>query len=209
MGNYRGIGATASTSTREAVLLLAYQRGVIGPQDLVARDLNPKQLARLARRGLLTRVARGLYASLDAPVSEHHALAEAARLYPKAVVCLLSALQFHGLTTQAPYQVWLAIDVKAWKPTRGGAPVRWMRSSGAALTSGIEVHELEGAPVRIYSPAKTVVDCFKFRSKVGLDVALEALRDYRARRGSVDDLWHYARICRVRNVMQPYLEAIG
>lgn len=195
--------------TDEAVLRLAGERGVIRPQDLVARDLNPNQLSHLARRGLLTRVARGLYASLDAPASEHHTLAEAARLYPKAVVCLLSALEFHGLTTQAPFQVWLAIDVKAWKPTRGGPPVRWVRSSGAALTAGIEVHELEGGPVRVYSPAKTVVDCFKFRSKVGLDVAIEALRDYRARKGSVDELWHYARICRVRNVMQPYLEAIG
>lgn len=196
-------------STEEAVLRLAGERGVIRPQDLVARDLNPNQLSRLARRGLLTRVARGLYASPDAQASEHHTLAEAARLYPKAVVCLLSALEFHGLTTQAPFQVWLAIDVKAWKPTRGGPPVRWVRSSGAALTAGIEVHELEGVPVRVYSRAKTVVDCFKFRSKVGLDVAIEALRDYRARKGSIDDLWRYARICRVRNVMQPYLEAIG
>ncbi len=196
-------------STEQAVLRLAGERGVIGPQDLVARDLNPNQLSRLARRGLLTRVARGLYASLDASASEHHTLAEAARLYPKAVVCLLSALEFHGLTTQAPFQVWLAIDVKAWKPTRGGPPVRWVRSSGAALTAGIEAHELEGVPVRVYSRAKTVVDCFKFRSKVGLDVAIEALRDYRARKGSVDELWHYARICRVRNVMHPYLEAIG
>ena len=193
----------------QAILDLASERAAIGPQDLIARDLNPNQLSRLAKRGLLVRVARGLYASPDGGVSEHHTLAEIGRLYPKAVVCLLSALQFHGLTTQAPFQIWLAINARSWKPTRGGPPVRWVYASGQAYSVGVEVHELEGIPVRIYSSAKTVADCFKFRSRVGLDVAIEALRDYRARDGSLDDLWHYAGICRVRNVMRPYLEATG
>jgi len=196
-------------SSSEAVLHLASERGIISRRDLVARGLNPNQLSRLTKRGLLRRVARGLYSPPDAVVSEHHMLAEAAVLYPKAVVSLLSALQFHGLTAQAPFQVWLTIDVKAWQPRRTGPPVRWVRSSGEALTAGVEVHELEGVQVRIYSAAKTVVDCFKFRNKVGLDVAIEALRDYRAARGSIDDLWRYARISRVERVMQPYLETIG
>jgi predicted transcriptional regulator of viral defense system len=131
-----------------------------------------------------------------------------ARLAPNAVVCLLSALRFHGLGTQLPSEVWLAVHVKAWRPRLTGMPVRIVRMSGPALTEGVEVHEVEGVPVRMTSAAKTVADCFKFRNKIGLDVVLEALREYRRQRRSLDDLHRLARVCRVDRVMRPYLEAM-
>jgi predicted transcriptional regulator of viral defense system len=124
------------------------------------------------------------------------------------VICLLSALQFHDLTTQAPFEVWMAIDVRARRPRGTTPPLRIVRFSGRALTEGVEVHEIEGVRVRVYGPAKTVADCFKYRNKIGLDVALEALRDYRRQHpAGMDELWHFAHTCRVSNVMRPYLEA--
>jgi predicted transcriptional regulator of viral defense system len=124
------------------------------------------------------------------------------------VICLLSALQFHDLTTQAPFEVWMAIDVRARRPRGKAPPLRIVRFSGKALTAGVETHRIEGVRVRVYGPAKTVADCFKYRNKIGLDVALEALRDYRrAHPGGLDELWKFAQICRVANVMRPYLEA--
>jgi len=156
------------------------------------------------------RVGRGLYRLARAETSEHITLAEAAKLVPNGVVCLLSALSFHGLTTQIPHEVWMAIDVKARRPKVAGVPLRIVRFSGKALTAGVEIHRIDGVPVKITCPAKTVADCFKYRNKIGLDVALEALRECRRQRKcSLEDLWHYAKICRVANVMKPYLEAIG
>jgi predicted transcriptional regulator of viral defense system len=134
---------------------------------------------------------------------------EVSKRIPAGVICLLSALEFHGLTTQMPARVWIAIDPKAWRPRTGHLPVRIVRFSGPALTEGVESYDLERARVRVYSVAKTVADCFKYRNKVGLDVALEALREgWRERRFTMDELWRYARICRVANVIQPYAEAI-
>jgi predicted transcriptional regulator of viral defense system len=125
------------------------------------------------------------------------------------VVCLLSALQFHGLTTQSPFEVWVAIANKARAPKMEYPPLRIVRFSGAALTEGVEKHRVDGVTVRVTSVAKTVADCFKYRNKIGLDVALEALREaWNAKRVSIDDLWHYAQVCRVANVMRPYLEAL-
>ncbi len=125
------------------------------------------------------------------------------------MVCLLSALQFHRLTTQAPFEVWLAVGVKARKPALASSAVRIVRFSLRALTEGIEVHQIEGVPVRVTSAARTVADCFKYRNKIGLDVALEALKDYRRSRRSIDELVRAARIVRVQNVMRPYLEAVA
>ena len=125
-------------------------------------------------------------------------------------MCLLSALRFHGLTTQAPSEVWIALDPKAWKPKADGLPLRVVRMSGKALVEGVKEHQIEGVMVRVYNPAKTVADCFKYRNKIGLDVALEALRDYQHKlRAGRDDLWRYAKICRVARVMRPYLEALA
>jgi predicted transcriptional regulator of viral defense system len=142
-------------------------------------------------------------------VTEFHSLEEACKRVPHGIVCLLSALRFHGLTTQAPFEVWLAIDRKARLPRLGALPLRIVRFSGRALKEGVEEHRIEGVPVKTYNPAKTVADCFKYRNKIGLDVALEALRDCRRQRKCTnDELWRYAKVCRVANVMRPYMEAL-
>src|SRR5262249_40178409 len=154
-------------------------------------------------------VRRGLHGSPDADLGENQTLAEAARQVPKGVVCLLSALRFHGLTTQAPHEVWMALPAKAWLPRVEHPKLRVFRFSGRALTEGVEEHDVRGAVLHVYSPAKTVADCFKYRNKVGLDVALEALRDcWRERRCTMDALSEAARICRMTNVMRPYLESL-
>jgi predicted transcriptional regulator of viral defense system len=159
------------------------------------------------------RVGRGLYALPERAVSEHSALAEVARKHPRAVVCLLSALRFHEVTTQAPFEVWLAIPNKARAPRldnlyRSG-PLRIVRFSERALTEGIEEQLIDGVTVRLTNLARTVADCFKYRNKIGLDVALEALREsWKAKRVTMDELWRYARLCRVTNVMRPYLESL-
>ena len=185
-----------------------HSTGVVRARALSARGVRGARLTKLVKSGAIVRLARGLYMAADAEVTEHHSLAEVARLAPNAVVCLLSALRFHGLGTQLPSEVWLAVHVKAWRPRLTGIPVRIVRMSGPALTEGVEVHEVEGVPVRMTSAAKTVADCFKFRNKIGLDVVLEALREYRRQRRSLDDLHRLARVCRVDRVMRPYLEAM-
>lgn len=193
----------------EKTLKVVTKHGVTRPRDLDAHGIPRKYLSRLHHQGLLARVGRGLYALPDAQPTENRTIAEVCKRIPEGVVCLLSALQFHGLTTQMPFQVWLAVDRKSWRPRELDLPIRLVRFSGKALSEGIERHVIEGVPVRVYNPAKTVVDCFKYRNKVGLEVALEALRDCRQQRKcSSDTLWTYAKICRMTNVMRPYLEAL-
>ncbi len=154
-------------------------------------------------------MGRGLYILPESDTTEHHSLAEVCKRVPKGVVCLLSALRFHDITTQAPFEVWLAIGEKDWRPRVEYPPLRIVRFSPASLSAGIEVHRIEGVTVQVYCPAKTVADCFKYRNKIGLDVALEALRQcWRSRQCTMDELWHYADLCRVRNVMRPYLESL-
>ena len=196
-------------TSHQNILDLAAERGLIRPRDLTERGLPTVALTRLVRQGRLQRVGRGLYALPDRPVSEHNALAEVARKHPQAIVCLLSALRFHDLTTQSPFEVWLAIPNKARAPKMDYPPLRIVRFSGAALTRGVEDHVIDGVPVRVTSVARTVADCFKFRNKIGLDVALEALQEaWRAKRASMDELWRYATLCRVANVMLPYMESL-
>lgn len=191
------------------ILDLAAERSLIRPRDLTERGLPTVALTRLVRQGRLQRVGRGLYALPDRPVSEHNTLAEVARKHPQAIVCLLSALRFHDLTTQSPFEVWLAIPNKARAPKMDYPPLRIVRFSGEALNVGVEDHVIDGVPVRVTSVARTVADCFKFRNKIGLDVALEALQEaWRAKRVSMDELWHYATLCRVTNVMRPYMESL-
>jgi len=191
------------------VLGLARVHGLLRARDLDEHRIPRVYLTRLVRRGELERVARGLYALPDADVTENTSLAEAGKKVPHGVVCLLSALRFHSLGTQNPFEVWLAINTRARQPLAGHLPLRIVRFSGRALSEGIEVHDVEGVPVRIYNLAKTIADCFKYRNKIGLDVALEALREgWRARRFNMDDLWRYAKVDRVTNVMRPYLEAL-
>ena len=196
-------------SKTQALLDLVRKQGIVRSSDLKSRGIPREYLSRLYSEGVLERASRGVYYLPETDITEHHSLAEAAKIAPKGIVCLLSALKFHDLTTQSPFEVWVAIDPKAYRPTGDGVLLRIARFSGPALTSGVEEHLIEGVLVRIYSPAKTVADCFKYRNKIGLDVALESLRDYRKRRhASVDELWKYAKICRVANVMRPYMEAL-
>lgn len=182
---------------------------MLRPRDLDAAGIPRVYLTRLTGSGRLTRLARGLYALPEKNFGERQALIEVARRSPKAVVCLLSALRFHDLTTQAPFEVWVAIPNKARAPKLGYPVLRIVRYSGPALTEGVEAHTMDGVTIRVYGIAKTVADCFKHRNKIGLDVALEALREaWRAKRVKMDDLWRYARICRVANVVRPYLETL-
>ncbi len=193
----------------QQILEIARRVGVLRPRDLDIYDIPRVYLRRLHDRKLLLRVGRGLYVLPDVKASEHHTLAEACKRVPHGVLCLLTALQFHGLTTQAPFEVWMAIERKAWLPQVNRPAIRFVRFSGKSLTEGVEEHRIEGVLVKVYSPAKTVVDCFRYRNKIGLDVALEALRDCRrSRRCTMDDLWHYAQICRMAKVMKPYFEAM-
>lgn len=178
-------------------------------RDLTARGLNRVQVRQAVDAGLLEQAGRGLYRPPGADITQHHTLAEVAKRIPNGVICLLSALGYHNLTTQSPHEVWLALDHKAWSPRRENVGLRVFRLSGGALTEGVENHSVEGVPVRVYSPAKTVADCFKFRHKIGIDVALEALREtWRARRATMQELERYARVDRVAKVMRPYLESL-
>ena len=180
------------------------------PRDVAPLGISRKAIQRLTEAGELERVGRGLYVPAGANVTEHHSLVEAVTRVSGAVVCLLSALRFHGLTTQSPHEVWIAIDVKARKPVADRPPMRIVRFSGRAREFGIERHRIEGIDVPITSRAKTVADCFKYRHKIGIDVAVEALRDYLGKRGrSMDDLLRAAEVCRVATVMRPYLEALA
>jgi predicted transcriptional regulator of viral defense system len=191
------------------IIQVARRLGVIRPKDMDEYGIHRKYVHMLHRRGILNRVGRGLYVLAESKPSENRTIAEACKRVPSGVVCLLSALRFHDLTTQSPHEIWMAIDHKARQPKEPAIPIRIVRFSGEALSSGIEEHKVEGVVVRVYSPAKTVADCFKFRNKIGLDVALEALRDcYRSRKCTMDDLWKYGKICRVENIMKPYLESL-
>jgi len=192
------------------ILDLARKTTIIRPRDVAALGIPREYVRRMASSGQLTRVGRGLYALPGAEVTAERALAETARAAPRAVICLLTALRFHGLTTQGPHEVWIAIENKAWRPRVTPWQVRVVFMSGAAFRAGIETHRIEKIPVRIYSAAKTVADCFKYRNKIGLDVAVEALRDYlRRNRAGADEVWRYAKIDRVTRVIRPYLEAIA
>jgi len=193
----------------EAILDLVRKYGAIRTRDLREHNLSRQALRRLYERNVLDRPSRGLYVLAEGDFTEHHSLAEAAKLVPRGVVCLLSALRFHDLTTQQPFEVWIAIGIKAWKPDVTSPPLRIVRFSGPALSFGAEEHEVGAVKVRIFSPAKTVADCFKYRNKIGLDVAIEALRDcIQQRKATLDELWTAAKVCRMSNVMRPFLEAV-
>jgi predicted transcriptional regulator of viral defense system len=198
------------TATRvQQVVDLAHHKGLLRPRDLAEVGI-PRQYLRMAHeQGLIERVARGLYRIPGQMTSGNVSLAEVCKRAPSGVICLISALSFHELTTQNPHFVYLAIEEKAHVPRIETVDVQVFRFSGDAFTQGVERHEVDGVEVRIYNPAKTVADCFKYRNKIGLDIAIEALRDcLRQRKAKVDDLVHYARICRVEQVMRPYMEAM-
>ena len=196
-------------ATTDRLLALVRRLGVVRPRDLAGQNVPRTTLAKLVADGVLDRPSRGVYVLADADVTEHHDLAQACKRVPNGIVCLLSALRFHRMTTQAPHEVWLGIDRKARLPKLDHPPLRIVRFSGAGLTAGVDEHAVESVRVRVTNPARTVVDCFAYRSTVGLDVALEALREcLRERRATVDDLHRAAQARRMANVMRPYLEAL-
>lgn len=199
-----------SETARERALRLIKKQGIVRPKDLEARGITRAQLSRLVRDGLVRREARGVYVLAHHAPTAEHTLAQAAKRVPEGVFCLLTALRLHGLTTQSPAEVWVALPEKARRPKLDYPRMRIARFAGGALTEGIEERRVEGVTLRVYSAAKTVADCFKYRNKIGIDVAVEALRDFsRKHRGSASDLARFARICRVTRVMQPYLDAIA
>ena len=198
-----------AATDRDRTLKLAHRPRGVTPRELATAGIHRQALTRLVAEGRIERVARGVYRLAEQPITENHGLAVAASAVPHGVICLLSALQYHGVGTQLPSEVWLAIDRKAWRPTLSYPPLRIVRFTGRALTAGVETHRLEGRAVKVYSVAKTLADCFKYRNKIGLDVALEALREaWRRKRFTMEELDRYAAICRVQRVMRPYLEAM-
>ena len=194
---------------RTLAIKIVRELGIARPVDLERRGVPRAELYRLLQEGAVERQGRGLYVATRHAYTTDHALAQVAKRIPAGVVCLLTALRFHGLTTQSPPEVWVALPIKARKPSLEYPRLRVARFSGASLSEGIETHRIEGVDVRIYSPAKTVADCFKYRNKIGIDVAVEALRDFtRLHRGGANELARFAGICRVTRVMQPYLDSI-
>ena len=194
---------------RSHILALAKERGVIRPSELAALGASPTYLRHLVLDGSMRRAGRGLYTLNDFEVTEHHTLVEAVRSQSKSVVCLLSALSYHELGTQLPHQVWLAVPygtriAKAKAPAKNIVVLR-----PASFEAGVETHLIEGVEVPVYNVAKTVADCFKFRNKIGLDIAIEAIREaLHDRRCTRDEIHRYARINRVENVIRPYMEAL-
>ncbi|MFO1227412.1 type IV toxin-antitoxin system AbiEi family antitoxin domain-containing protein [Roseateles sp.] len=206
--------APTTASHTQRVLDLARQKGLLRASDLDAIGAPRIALTRMTAAGLVERVGRGLYrlpgAHAEPSGSEFDSLTTVATKVPQAVFCLLTALQFHELTTQLPRQVWIAMPRGSHAPRIDHPPIKMVQAAGEAYAAGIEEHLRDGVRLRVYSVAKTVVDCFKHRNKIGLDVALEALRDARHNaKATADDLWRFAKICRVANVMRPYLEAVG
>lgn len=193
----------------QRVLDLLSQKGILRPCDLDGIGVPRVVLTRITANGQLEKTGHGIYRLPDSQSSEHESLATIATKVPQAVFCLLTALQFHELTTQLPRQVWIAMPRGSHTPRIDYPPVKMIQFSGEAYAQGIEEHERDQVTLRVYGIAKTIADCFKHRNKIGLDVALEALKDARSRKKvSADDLWRYAKICRVANVMRPYLEAV-
>lgn len=202
------VAATATTHEQQ-VLRLARARRLLRARDVTRQGLPTIALTRLVQAGKLERVARGLYGLPGAAISEHRSLAEVSARVPKGVVCLLSALRVHEIGTQAPFEVWIAIPPHMVSPRLDQPAIRVVRMSEAALTDGVDRLNIDGIDVPVFNAARTVVDCFRFRNKIGLDVALEALRDgWSQRKFTLDDLWRHATTGRVANVMRPYIEAI-
>lgn len=197
------------SSKKQRLIELTRKKGIIRAADVAAAGLPREYLSRMAKSGELIRENHGFYHLPDYEPNEHQSLIEVSQRIRRGVICLLSALRFHNFTTQNPFEVWVAVENKSYLPKFDYPPVRVVYFSGAAFSVGVNQHDIGGVRVRIYNEVKTVVDCFKYRNKIGLDVALEALREgWRQKRFSMDEINEYAEICRVKNVMRPYLEAL-
>ncbi len=183
--------------------------GALRTSEALADGIHPRTLYAMRDAGEIEQLAWGLYRLVELPPLSEPDLATVGKRIPQGVVCLISALAYHELTTQVPHEVHLALPRTARRPRLAYPPLHVYRFSREAFEAGVETHTIDRMSVRIYDPAKTVADCFKYRNKVGLDVALEALRDcWHQRKASMDELWKYAKTCRVANVIRPYLESL-
>ena len=199
----------ATSTQKDRLLRYIRKHGMIRPRDVEAIGVSRVVLKRLVDQGELVRQSRGIYTLPDHEATRHIELATVCVRSPKAVVCLISALEFHELTTQVPHAVWIMIGKAGHRPKIDWPAIRVVRASGKAFTTGIEIHRIEGAEVRLTGPAKTVADCFKYRAHVGKDVAIEALRDcLRNRKATPAQLYEMAKIDCVAGVMRRYIEAL-
>jgi len=197
------------TSQRQIAQSVLKALGMARLAELRAEGVTAATLSRMERDGEVLRLARGLYQLPDAPLDAHHSLAETAKRVPKGVVCLVSALAFHQLTDQLPRQVWIAIGQKDWAPRVTGTPVRLVRFTDRLLREGVESHTVEGVPVKVFGVAKTIADCFRYRNKIGLPVAIEGLQEaLRQRKTTPGEIARQAERGAVSTVIRPYLEAL-
>jgi predicted transcriptional regulator of viral defense system len=196
--------------TKEQVVIeLARQLGTIRIKDLLERNIHPEFARRLVNKGIFVRSGRGLYILTDSEITEFHNLAIIGKRVPKGVICLASALSFHNIGTQLPRKVWLALKKGSAQPHLAYPPLSTVRLSGPCFSEGIDEHQIEGVTVKVYNPAKTVADCFKFRNRIGLEAAIEAAREcLHEQKATSDEVYHYAKMCRVWNIMKSYLEAM-
>ena len=197
------------TTQKTRALDLLKARGMLRLRDFIAENIEPETLARLVREKQVIRPTRGLYQLPDTPIEAAYMLAEAAVLVPKGIVCLISALQFHELTLQIPSAVWMAIGRTAWRPTISYPSIRFVRFNGWAMIEGVERYPIQSREVPITNPARTIVDCFRYRNKIGIDIAVEGLRKgIQHRKCTPDELWQYAKKARIWTVMRPYVETV-
>lgn len=193
----------------DQILKLTKKKGIVRPIDVEELGIKRHILYSLYKKGLLIKIARGMYMLPDAPITEYQSLIKVAKKIPTAVVCLISALSFHEITTQIPNELWIAVPRDTWRPKIDYPPLHYTVMNKKAYSFGIQEVDINGVLVKIYTPAKTVADCFKFRNKVGLDVAIEALREVmRTRKATMNELVGAAKINRVLKIMRPYMEAI-
>jgi predicted transcriptional regulator of viral defense system len=196
-------------SQRQIARTVLTARGISRLAELREAGVTAATMSRMERDGEVLRLARGLYQLSDAALDVHHSLAEAAKRVPKGVVCLVSALAFHGLTDQLPRQVWLAVGQKDWSPKPEGTPIRLVRFTDRLLTEGVETHPVEGVAVKVFGVAKTIADCFRYRNKIGLSVAIEGLQEaLRQRKTTPGEIARQAERGTVATVVRPYLEAL-
>jgi predicted transcriptional regulator of viral defense system len=198
-----------SNSIDRATKIFLDHHGILRTQQAIQLGISPRTLYQMRDSNLLLCESRGLYRLAEMELTSNTDLIQTALRIPRGVICLISALAYHQLTTQIPHEVHVALPIDAEKPRLEYPPLRFFWLSRKSYSAGIEIHELDGISVKIYGIEKTIADCFKFRNKIGLDVALEALRDYRNREGfNIETLLYYARIIRVERIIKPYLEAI-
>jgi predicted transcriptional regulator of viral defense system len=197
--------ADAHTKT----LALITRKGLIRPRDVEAAGLLRSSLYELLEEGKLVKVERGLYTLPDFPITERHSYAQATKVVPHGVICLLSALRFHGLTMENPAEVWVSIPRGTWRPGSKTLQLRFVQCDPKRFAAGVETHRVEGVDVRVTSVARTIADCFKCRNQIGINVAVEALRDaIRRKHLKLDDLWRHAKALRLTRVLLPYLETL-